>query len=451
MFYDERIESVKGKISKKAILISLVMSLALGALHVCNIVKNSGNLIYLLRASLEISVFLGAFIVYIIGFFTNLQAKDEQTQLKQDMFYNKAANFLIKYISVVFAIALPIILFLGKSYNFADDYFYRYFLTTIFVVAIYVIYEFKRNDVYFNYSIIDCEDYLKRVFKNIGKALLWLIILLAVSFLSVVGIIIIAKTEYNVIGSVLLSVAAHYFYITFAFGLFYLFFSLLEKNSYKSEGFISQSTIVLLVVTILFFIIYTSVVVFINSAFTANSVIMQIFYSLSFFDGFITAAFLTFSVYFGYEYQKNLKNKLLNIAIFIIVLSRIFSVIAESLFDGITFYFLSEIQDDKGLAIQRIISTVKVFVNNLSLLILAIGLLLVIFALIKDGVISKLNWLICLFFVVAVCVDLFLRTQTFVIDIKIYRLIVETCALFYYVVIVAFVGKKLKMRAKNTV
>lgn len=235
MFYDERIESVKGKISKKAILISLVMSLALGALHVCNIVKNSGNLIYLLRASLEISVFLGAFIVYIIGFFTNLQAKDEQTQLKQDMFYNKAANFLIKYISVVFAIALPIVLFLGKPYNFADDYFYRYFLTTIFVIAIYVIYEFKRNDVYFNYSIIDCEDYLKRVFKNIGKALLWLVILVAVSFLSVVGIIIIAKTEYNVIGSVLLSVATHYFYITFAFGLFYLFFSLLEKTVIKAK------------------------------------------------------------------------------------------------------------------------------------------------------------------------------------------------------------------------
>ena len=43
MFYDERIEREKGRISACAIFLALVLSAALGAVHLANLLRNAGG------------------------------------------------------------------------------------------------------------------------------------------------------------------------------------------------------------------------------------------------------------------------------------------------------------------------------------------------------------------------------------------------------------------------
>ena len=54
MFYDERIENVKGTIARNALLLSLFLSLVLGGIHLANIIKNTADPTCFWYASLEI-------------------------------------------------------------------------------------------------------------------------------------------------------------------------------------------------------------------------------------------------------------------------------------------------------------------------------------------------------------------------------------------------------------
>ena len=59
MFYDERIEKAKGRISRNAIILSVVISAALGAIRLTNILKNTDQSQYLCLVILEAVIVLG--------------------------------------------------------------------------------------------------------------------------------------------------------------------------------------------------------------------------------------------------------------------------------------------------------------------------------------------------------------------------------------------------------
>ena len=104
MFYDERIENVKGKISRNSIFISFVVSLVLGGIHFVNIIRNAPDNKYLWFVSLEIAICIETLAVLMIGAIKNrLLPKDERTESELNQFYNKAAKYLITSVLVVFA------------------------------------------------------------------------------------------------------------------------------------------------------------------------------------------------------------------------------------------------------------------------------------------------------------------------------------------------------------
>ena len=96
MFYDERIENVKGKISRNAIFMSFVISLVLGIIHLANIIRNSHSNKHFWFVSLEIAICVSTLIVLTIGFILRkLNEKDERADLIKNAFYNKASSILI--------------------------------------------------------------------------------------------------------------------------------------------------------------------------------------------------------------------------------------------------------------------------------------------------------------------------------------------------------------------
>ena len=70
MFYDERIESEKGRISACAIFLAVVLSAVLGAVRLANILRNAGGGKYLVFVLPEGTVFLSGLVCLAIGFFS---------------------------------------------------------------------------------------------------------------------------------------------------------------------------------------------------------------------------------------------------------------------------------------------------------------------------------------------------------------------------------------------
>ena len=122
MFYDERIENVKGKIAKRAILITFIVTFVLAQIHCTNLLRNASDVRYYWFAFPDVIIYFSTIVTLIIGLIRHIIiSKDERTEVEQGSFYSKAASMLIKIALGAFAFDLPIVLYLGKPLNFADN------------------------------------------------------------------------------------------------------------------------------------------------------------------------------------------------------------------------------------------------------------------------------------------------------------------------------------------
>lgn len=443
MFYDERIENVKGEISRRAILISLLISFVLGGVHLTNLIRNAPDNKYFWFVSLELAVFIGALLSLTIGFIIcKLHIKDERTESEQNSFYNKAASILMKFVLGVFAFVMPIALHIGSTtFNFADGGFGDIIYILFFVVGIYVVYSFKHNDIYFNYSIIDSDRYYKGVFKNIGKLALYALAFFGISAISFVGLVAIKTPDSALITKILLQTVAYYIGTLTELAFLYLLYSFLEKSSYNSENSMSKSTIISLGITIFIYAVYTASVIFVDAQPISQTSAMQIVSIISSFDTYIKFALLIFLTYFGYEYQRVHKNKLLSAACIIILLSEALSVFIGQLSNSLIFVFMPEIMSKDAYIINQIFSTINVSVGDALTLANIVGFVLIIFALVKDKLIHKAHRFAVGAFAVLGGVELFLRTQIDILQVNIYHFIVEITVLCYFAVLIACVTK----------
>ncbi|MBQ8357619.1 MAG: hypothetical protein IJX39_07405 [Clostridia bacterium] len=446
MFYDERIENVKGKISRNSIFISFIVSLVLGGIHFANISRNAPDNKYFWFVSLELAAFIGALLSLTIGFIIcKPRIKDERTESEQNSFYNKAASILIKFVLGVFAFVMPIALYIGSTtFNFADGGFDDIIYILLFVVGIYVVYSFKRNDIYFNYSIIDSDRYYKGVFKNIGKLALYALAFLGISAISFVGLVATKTPDSALITKILLQTVAYYIGTFTELALLYLLYSFLEKSSYNSENSMSKSTIISLGITIFIYAVYTASVIFVDAQPISQTSAMQIVSIISSFDIYIKFALLIFLTYFGYEYQRVRKNTLLSAACIIILLSETLSVFIGQISGSLIFVFMPEIMSQDAYIINQLFSTINVSIEDASSLANIVGFVLIIFALVKDKLIHKAHRFAVGAFAVLGGIELFLRTQVDVLQVSIYHFLVEIIELCYFAILVACVAKRTK-------
>ena len=150
MFYDERIENVKGKIAKRAILITFIVTFVLAQIHCANLLRNASNVRYYWFALPDVVIYFSTTVTLIVGLIRRIvMPRDERAEAEQGSFYRKAASMLIKIALGAFAFDIPIVLYLGKPLSFADGGPSGIICVLLFVVGIYVIYSFRKNDIYY--------------------------------------------------------------------------------------------------------------------------------------------------------------------------------------------------------------------------------------------------------------------------------------------------------------
>lgn len=445
MFYDERIESVKGRISRNAILISFVVSVVLCGVHLANIIRNAPNHKCYWFVVLEIAICAGCALVLLLGFVRGkLQERDERTEAAQSAFYNRAARALILFVMGVFALTLPVVLYLGRPSSFADGGFDGILYVLFFIVGIYVVYGFRHNDIYFNYSIMESECYYKGVFKNLGKLGLLALAFLGISAISLMGVVALESPEPVRVLKICLHVIAYYVGTCLELAILYLLYSFLEKCSYNSENAISKSTILSLGITIFIYAAYAASMIFVYATAITQASAALLSSILSTLDTYIKFALLIFLTYFGYEYQRVRKNRLLSAACITILLGETLAVLARQISGGMLYVFMPELMQEGGYVINEILAMVNVSVEDASTLADAVGLVLVIFALVKDKLIHRAHRFAIVAFAAFGGLEVFLRTQIDVLEVNIYHFIVEIIVLCYFAVLVACTAKRTK-------
>ena len=166
MFFDERIESQSGKIFRKGILFATILTVIFAICKVLNYQEFAFWDIFSFLA--EATVILSGGLILLSGEFfqEHSEVKDERYYSEKYAYYNKAAKtFLFCSIG---GFAASILIDLTYSSIFPSNFLLLYLELIGFV---FISYEFKKNGINFNYSIIDKNnrDYYAAVFKGIGK------------------------------------------------------------------------------------------------------------------------------------------------------------------------------------------------------------------------------------------------------------------------------------------
>jgi len=291
---------------------------------------------------------------------------------------------------------------------------------------------------------MDSDRYYKGVFKNIGKLGLATLALLGISAVSFVGIVAIKSPSTARVVKILLDTLAHYIGAFLEIALLYLLYSFLERCSYNSERALSKSTVLSLCIAIFIYAAYAGSAIFVYATAITQAQAALLTSVLSTLDTYIKFALLIFLTYFGYEYQRTRKNRLLSAACITILLSETLAVLAAQIADGLLFVFIPELMSQDGYVINQILATINVSIEDSSSMANIVGFVLIIFALIKDGLLPKAHRLAILGFAALGGIELFLRTQIHVLSVNIYHFMAEIVILCYFAVLVAYVAHKTK-------
>ena len=164
-FNDERINSALAKIYRNGMIIATIITLAYALLRAVYLNANDALLFkYMLT---EGAMSFCSLIIIVIGLIKFIGKKDERVEREMAQYYLKGAKvFLIVTISA-YAISIPY----SRGKGFADMPLNILMNTLIALAYVYIYYNFRRNNIELNYSIINNSTgkYLLLVLANIGK------------------------------------------------------------------------------------------------------------------------------------------------------------------------------------------------------------------------------------------------------------------------------------------
>jgi hypothetical protein len=474
MFYDERIEFERGRISRNCIIISVIWALIYGALNLGNMLTGLENPGFrqFFHLGIEAVIALSGLLCLIIGFFKNISVKDERTKTERNLFYNKAALVHLCIVLAVWSLMMPFTLAypLPRINFYALPYDYGLSLL-FFPIISYCIYSFKSSEIYFNYSILESKHYYTGVLRNIGKLGGYMLLLMVFSFAAFSFLILtqIRDIKSEEILSHIASVFITYIITFVTYSLLYLLLSVLEKASYNNEvRIISKATVLsFLTAACLTLVVYIATyfaMIWINdllingsliegTRITVGKAVTAINYFLNLVQSFVFLAFILSITYFCYEYRRVKRNRLLSGSVItILIVKSLYQItpvffnlarmIAVKLFAnpkaGIYSYEI-----EKG--IEEFHMHLTYFINFAEILALA----LIVIALIKDGTLSKENYASLAIIAVLFGVMAFLSTQLDATSFSQARAIFSGVIYIYCAVIVAILGGK-KLNVNNS-
>ncbi|MBQ8403863.1 MAG: hypothetical protein IJX55_05505 [Clostridia bacterium] len=471
IFYDERIEKEKGKVCRNCILIAVIGTLCFGALQLVNILLTieAPQFHHYMNVFLPGFIFIAGTVSLAIGLYLEKFGRDERTQAEAYAFYGKAARRLLTSIAVVWAILLPYTMVNPMpSYNFYNIPFDYAIWILFYPICTYLVYSFKKNEIYFNYSLLESEHYYKGVFKNIGKFSLWALGLFAESIFSYILFHTFENMQYpwNDGGAhmrqIVYSILAIFFIIAIAYvvlSILYLSLSLLEKESYDNETrLISKATVVSFIVaacltTVVFFITLEAgriIDALANSDLPLDFPLSSVVAAANYVINYIDAAIYLFAVlcitYFYYEYRRARKNRLLTGALCTILIIKSADVVISPIYRIVMVLVNTVIatnwENMHDIYIEQTMGEIFVYYTHLIGFAEVVAVMLIIAALIKDGTAHKVCIALICAIALALCVMLFLTTQLSGTTLSQAMALFNSFIYLCLAVLVAIIGRK---------
>ncbi len=445
MFYDERIEAVKGRVAKKSILISVIIALVFGTLRTINALKNGYETSYLWFICLEYAILLLGGSCLILGRIRKARGNmDEREAFEEIKFYNKAFPILIKTIAVIYAVLCPVSLYYNNFISMNPDLLFGEIIAILgFTVGIYAIYSFKKEDVYFNYSILDNDRYYNGVLRNIGKYSIWVLFTAVISVSIFIGIALFKQKSVEIILLFILYIIILYTAVLFTGSIIYFVYSALEKASYESKRFVSIASITSLAITVVLQIIWSAFVIYVDRLPISESSTAVIISRTSLVSRYFAFALMIFFTYFAYEYKKKNKGSSISVCVYMLLICQIFSFLISRIIASVQYIFINELTEiEMSMRIRIWLVNASLYSNVIFRYLSAIGIALLILSLIGDREIHYLNAAVIILIALMIGVEIFLGTQINSIGISIYKHICESVILLYLTGIIICIGKK---------
>ena len=162
-FKDERIDSACARIYRNGMIIATLITFAYALVRFFYL--ESYNCLQFKHMITEFSVAICSIIILIVGFIKFNRNKDERTEYEKAKFYLNGAKIFLFVMIYAYAISM----LLSRNVENAELHIKLFMNLMLSVTLIYVYYNFRKNGIEINYSIIQASkgEYFLYVLKNI--------------------------------------------------------------------------------------------------------------------------------------------------------------------------------------------------------------------------------------------------------------------------------------------
>ncbi len=449
MFYDERIEMERGKTAKLAILLSVCLAAISFALRIVWILHNKLPRSQLWLLSLDAVILVGGGLCLLLGSLQRRSASDERALSNELAFYRGAYPYLLKLVLLVFAVFLPITGHLRREVSIPSLSFDSLLPLLFFIVLLFAITRFRRAGIFFNYSILEGEDYRRGVLRNLAAMSRFLLLLFSVSVLSGIALTFFTGGVRQpgglgiALAFLLLEFTLDYLFLWLECTLVYLVFSVLERASYRSDRLLSRASTVTLLVTIGIQILYSGIIIAANKAPITQLKALRIASSVSPLETYITLALMLHLTYLGYEYTKERKCPLFKAGIVCILAGQVVSELLAYISSGMLYIFLRDMESSsESYRITSLFANINLSIEATASLSLLVGVSLIIIALTITGALRPTSLLALPIFIITLGVYIFLTTQTTELTLRAYRLTAKAVLLLWLALLTLLINRK---------
>lgn len=442
MFYDERIERAKGRISRNAIIIAAAIAGGSGVLRAISVLRSVEEMpwwgAYLFIP--EAVICLGGLITLLLGLCRGIGGeKDERWQTEQAQLYHAAATLLLRVTVGVEVILLPCSLVLGAPHGYYGIACDAILPVLLFVLGAYCVTAFRSQDIYFNYSILESSGYARGVTKRLGKAGLITLGCLGLSLAVCLMLSVYEQLPEASILKALLQLTVIYGIVALALGGLYALLSYLEWASFTRRRVVSPATMVSLLLAVAIYVMYALTVTLIDQLPLSQPSAVILVNWVSALEHPIRVMFVLFLTYFNFEFRRCEVDRWVHRACRAMVLVTAASVVAELAYSSVLSIVMSEIVANDGLLMRQVMAIFSGGVFFVEKIVNGCGFVAILLSLRRAGRVAKGH--VVAPFVLAVLwgLEIFLFTQLDYLSLTIYDLAVTAALLLYVCIVLATV------------
>ena len=434
MFYDERIEALRGRVCRNAMLLALPIAALATLLRLVTLLRweNVETVRYLYLIAPEAAVLLCVLTVLIVGWLRGIgQMHDEMWQAQTGQYYRRASSLLIRICLGVWALFLPCALIIGAPRDRMTVAYEALFPVLLFALGAYAVCAFRKQDIYFNYAALESEHYARAVWRNIGRGGLLTVGCFSLSVLTTLLLLAFKSITPQQLPLGFFRLFVSYLLVFLLVGVLYLLLSYLEWASYRRRRVISGATKICLIATVTLYTLYTTLVTMIDRLPVTQATAVALVSYAAFLHEPIRMLLLLFLSYFAYEYRKLNTSALVARVCHGMIAVCAVRVCLDLLYSCLTSLCWTQLTDPEAWGVRRLLVGFNATLHNGESLLLCLGLALIIAALIRHGRIGRGHVAALPSLVLAWGVGIFLSTQVDTVQLELYRCLISAALLIY--------------------